>query len=439
LRRLKLAWFVIGALTGCLATLAAFIFLPPIIYRYMQEQPAAPSTADGVKPGGKTPAAGAVADCPELAAAEAPWAPAVDGSGPAGPKKLEIPRGLRRRVDFWKDLWGKYPDNFYLFVDRRRPWIIHQKIDCRDLLQNGAATNSYHKKCDRRLIIAKRKLRKKLRRQRRRPRRALLARYDNKRRLARRAWRNLLVIEGHASSFDKALERLDEFGAHVERIFVSRGMPGVLSRVAIIESLANPQAVSPVGAVGAYQFVAGTARQYLTVAGEVDERLDPRRSGWAAANYLEELYREFKSWPLALTAYNTGPNRLKRVVRRRRTRDIAKIADRGSVGSFGFDGQNYYAQLLAVIELTTGERSPRPGGELGVFEVIEPAGIARLAECLGMSVAELAADNPALAQSIVSGEKPVPKGYLLAVIKDGQKQPAAAGIFPPREQREQPD
>ena len=260
---------------------------------------------------------------------------------------------------------------------------------------------------------------KKLRTQRRRPRRALLKAFGRNRRLAKTAYKNIIKIEGRSESLQKALERGGPFLADVEKVFAGVGLPASLARMTIIESLAYAQAVSPAGAVGAYQFVADTARYYLMIRDGVDERLDPLREGWAAARYLKELHKQFRNWPLALTAYNTGPTRLKRLIKKRRTRDVGKLADRGDYGSFGFDGQNYYAQIAAVIELSAKFNGQPNNHNTKVYRLPRPMPLTEVAACLEAPIEKLIAANPALTEPIALQGASVPEGYLMAVPADG--------------------
>jgi soluble lytic murein transglycosylase-like protein len=72
------------------------------------------------------------------------------------------------------------------------------------------------------------------------------------------------------------------------------------------ESAWNPTAKSHKGALGLAQLMPDTA-QYLRV-----DPLDPQQNLEGGARYLRKQFDEFRSWPLALAAYNAGPNAVKR-------------------------------------------------------------------------------------------------------------------------------
>ena len=96
-------------------------------------------------------------------------------------------------------------------------------------------------------------------------------------------------------------------------------IPLELKYLPIIESALNPKAVSRVGATGLWQFMLGTGRQYgLEVNSLVDERRDPIKSSYAAAQYLRDLYRIFGDWNLVIAAYNCGPENINKAIRRYR-------------------------------------------------------------------------------------------------------------------------
>ncbi len=73
------------------------------------------------------------------------------------------------------------------------------------------------------------------------------------------------------------------------------------------ESAWNPRAVSHAGAQGLAQLMPGTAR-YLGVRNV----WDPYQNLDGGARYLREQYETFRSWRLALAAYNAGPEAVRR-------------------------------------------------------------------------------------------------------------------------------
>lgn len=104
------------------------------------------------------------------------------------------------------------------------------------------------------------------------------------------------MIEKHLDQFDIPLE---------------------MKYLALVESALLPKAKSRVGATGLWQFMYPTGKQYkLKVSSYVDERQDPIKATIAACKYLNDLYRIFGDWDLALAAYNSGPGNVTKAIRR---------------------------------------------------------------------------------------------------------------------------
>ncbi len=102
-----------------------------------------------------------------------------------------------------------------------------------------------------------------------------------------------------------------------EETFRKYNLPLELRYMAIIESALNPLAVSWAGATGMWQFMYNTARNYgLRIDSYVDERLDPYASADAAARYLQDAYRIFGDWSLAISSYNCGSGNVNKAIRR---------------------------------------------------------------------------------------------------------------------------
>lgn len=100
-------------------------------------------------------------------------------------------------------------------------------------------------------------------------------------------------------------------------VFTQNGLPIELKYLAVIESDLKSSARSWAGAVGPWQLMAETARDFgLTVNKKKDERLDYQKSTRAAAKYLNVLYREYNDWLLVIAAYNCGVGNVNSAIRR---------------------------------------------------------------------------------------------------------------------------
>lgn len=102
-----------------------------------------------------------------------------------------------------------------------------------------------------------------------------------------------------------------------EEALESYQVPLELKYLPIIESALNPGATSRVGAAGLWQFMIGTSKRYgLEVTSLIDERRDPIKSSYAAAHFLNELYKMFGNWTLCVAAYNCGPGNVTKAIKR---------------------------------------------------------------------------------------------------------------------------
>ena len=126
--------------------------------------------------------------------------------------------------------------------------------------------------------------------------------------------------------FARWLKRSGRYLPMMREILKSYGLPEDLVYLAMIESGFNPFAYSRAGACGIWQFIRSTGRKYgLKIDYWVDERRDPEKATHAAAKYLLNLYREFECWHLASASYNAGEAKLRKAIRRYRTRDFWKL------------------------------------------------------------------------------------------------------------------
>ena len=100
-----------------------------------------------------------------------------------------------------------------------------------------------------------------------------------------------------------------------ENFLEKYNLPIELKYLAIVESALKPTARSRSGAVGLWQFMYPTGREYnLKVTSYMDERQDPYKSTEAACKYFKDLYEIFGDWNLVLAAYNGGPGYIQRKI-----------------------------------------------------------------------------------------------------------------------------
>lgn len=119
-----------------------------------------------------------------------------------------------------------------------------------------------------------------------------------------------------------------KFVPRLKEIFVAEGVPSELVWIAEVESSFNPNAQSPVGARGLFQFMPATAKHYGLSTFPFDERTNPEKSARAAARYLKNLHGRFRDWPLAIAAYNAGEGRVGRLLERHGARSFDGISSK---------------------------------------------------------------------------------------------------------------
>ncbi|MDX1776806.1 MAG: LysM peptidoglycan-binding domain-containing protein [Desulfobulbales bacterium] len=148
-------------------------------------------------------------------------------------------------------------------------------------------------------------------------------------------------------SFALWLSRSGRYLPMIQEELRAAGLPEDLVYLAMIESGYNERAYSRARAVGIWQFIKATARNYgLEINTYVDERRDPVKSTQAAVSYLSDLYDEFGSWYLAVAAYNAGEGKIRRAMKKYKTADFWEIAQ----GRYlRLETKRYVPKLIAAI------------------------------------------------------------------------------------------
>lgn len=216
------------------------------------------------------------------------------------------------------------------------------------------------------------------------------------------------------NALNRSVEYIDEF----KRIFKSYGVPEDLAYLPIIESGFRVNAVSRARARGVWQFMASTARLYgLRVDWVVDERRDPYKAAHAAAKLLKNLYKKYGDYYLALAAYNGGPSRVSRAVRRLKTKDFFRIARSRYIRR---ETRNYVPAFLASLIIAkdpqahgfTIQGSEKYFHNTKSIEIPSPVSIKDVARMARVSYRHLQKINPELIREFTPFNK---KSYTIRV------------------------
>ncbi len=130
--------------------------------------------------------------------------------------------------------------------------------------------------------------------------------------------RELLVNSYFHSQTILLIKKANRYFPEIEPILKENNIPDDFKYLAVAESgLAN--VVSPARAVGFWQLLEGTAKDYgLEVNDLVDERYNLKKATYAACRYLQESYEKFNDWPMAAASYNVGRRGIERQVERQK-------------------------------------------------------------------------------------------------------------------------
>ncbi|MGB0361147.1 MAG: transglycosylase SLT domain-containing protein, partial [Endozoicomonas sp.] len=121
----------------------------------------------------------------------------------------------------------------------------------------------------------------------------------------------------HKNYFNQISSRAEPYLYFIVKEAETRKMPLELALMPIVESSFDPFAYSHAGASGLWQFMPETGEHYnLEQNWWYDGRRDVIASTRAALDYMVYLHSIFDDWELALAAFNAGPGRVLRAVKK---------------------------------------------------------------------------------------------------------------------------
>lgn len=365
-------------------------------------------------------------------------ASAADEESPA-PQGFAVEGELRKNVEFWIKIYSQYDSQQGVIHDSKYLDHVYEVLDFRQSSQKPKRAIRESKKKWKNLLLSVHKKQSKpesfteeekrifqLYQDVQEPNKFLNA--ANRKRLRFQLGQKDKFLEGYIVS--------SRYMPYMEEIFKSAGLPLELTRLPYVESSFNLNARSKVGASGIWQFMRSTGKLFLTINSDVDERNDPIRATEASAQLLKINFESLKSWPLAVTAYNHGRMGMMRAVRKIGSDRLEDVVNSYRSRSFGFASSNFFACLLAVIEVEKDvERYFGPvQRELPLsfyeIELQESIRLSDLVRFLSLDETEIRPLNPALSSAVLKSRKPVPAGYILRLpLKPGTDKEMAIRLF----------
>ncbi|MDR1902504.1 MAG: LysM peptidoglycan-binding domain-containing protein [Treponema sp.] len=201
-----------------------------------------------------------------------------------------------------------------------------------------------------------------------------------------------------------------------------RKLPPELLYLPVIESGFVSTAKSSAGAVGMWQFMKNSIGPFdIRITELLDERMDFWKATEGALRKLEDNYRAFRNWHLALASYNAGMGAVNTVIKNSGISDYWTLSDRKKLKT---ETIHYVPKLLAVSYILSNPR--RFGIENTWTDHVEwtriPVGksvdLEVLAEHAGVDKQELKAAN----QELLFNITPADSSYHLKVrAEDAEK------------------
>jgi membrane-bound lytic murein transglycosylase D len=204
----------------------------------------------------------------------------------------------------------------------------------------------------------------------------------------------------------RVFERSRRYLHHIVAELEKRGMPTELALLPIVESSFNPLAYSSARALGMWQFIPATGKNYkLQQNWWFDQRRDIVASTSAALDYLQYIYEMHGDWHLALASYNWGEGAVGRAVAKNRAKGLPT-----DYLSLNMPGETrYYVPKLQAIKniiaqpqlfgITLDPIPNRP-----YFGTVERSGkmdVALAAQLAEIPVGEFIALNPAYSRPVM--------------------------------------
>ena len=211
---------------------------------------------------------------------------------------------------------------------------------------------------------------------------------------------------GLSDTFQKAAYIGKKYLPMMEAIFSAHNLPPSLSNLVFVESMFNTEAKSKVGASGIWQFMPQTAKKFLFITEQIDERNSPIKATKAAAQLLYKNYLILKSWPHAITAYNHGTRGMQAAMTKLNSTNFDDVIKYHQGATFGFASKNFYSEFIAAKRIYEQHYAQlKPSNTEDQEEVVSTViprstTIPEISELIGLSIDDILKFNPCIIPKI---------------------------------------
>ncbi len=163
-------------------------------------------------------------------------------------------------------------------------------------------------------------------------------------------WRNIYLSEKWQKILRGILENAVEYRIYVRNCVSQREVPLELEYLPVVESGYKTSVRSRSGAIGMWQFMANSVRPFLKLNEYVDERYDPWLSTQAGISKLQDNYKIFNDWLIAIAAYNCGNGAMTRSIKKAKTNDYWLLVEKKAIPR---QTAEYIPKLIAIADIAT--------------------------------------------------------------------------------------
>ncbi len=342
------------------------------------------------------------------------------------------PPALKRRVDFWVEVFSRWDKNTAILHDNDEPWRVYQTIDGINAC-TGKSVKRERKRLQANLNALANRL-KKDQPPKGRIQGHLAQQFDRlNSRIVYRAAKNIRCQLGVQDQFSGALGRFERYKGLVSGIIDDAGMPADLLYLPFVESSYRASAYSKVGAAGMWQIMPNTARSLgMELNAVLDERLDPEAATRGAMRYFKNaqnklipLAKEARPGisqaeinPFIVTSYNYGVNGMRRAIKQVGP-DFPKVLNEYKSAAFQVAVKNFYASFLAARHLARNpddyfaKTTADPRLRYQTFILPVPTSVERIKHQFALHESDIKPLNPALTRFAWNNWRLIPAGYRL--------------------------